>query len=140
MARWSGLCHASYEELTSVPEIGERIAESVVQYFAVAKNKELIDRLIAYGLKTEVEKHEEIDGNGILDGKTFVISGVFSRISREALADLIKKQGGKVLSSISAKLDFLVAGENMGPSKKEKAENLNIRIISESDFFDMIGQ
>jgi len=134
------LAAASYEELTEVPEIGERIAESVVQYFATAKNKELIDRLIAYGLKTEVEKHEEIDGNGILDGKTFVISGVFSRISREALADLIKKKGGKVLSSISAKLDFLVAGENMGPSKKEKAENLNIRIISESDFFDMIGQ
>jgi DNA ligase (NAD+) len=86
-----------------------------------------------------VEEGEEIAGNHVLEGKTFVISGVFSRVSRDELTDLIKKNGGKVVSSISSKLDYLVAGENMGPSKREKAEKLNINTISEDDFFHMIG-
>jgi DNA ligase (NAD+) len=133
------LAQASFDELISVPEIGERIAESVIQYFSDPKNKELVDRLEGYGLQTKVEEGEEIAGNHVLEGKTFVISGVFSRVSRDELTDLIKKNGGKVVSSISSKLDYLVAGENMGPSKREKAEKLNINTISEDDFFHMIG-
>jgi len=132
------LMKATYEELISVPEIGDRIAESVQQYFSEPKNQSLVGRLRQYGLNTEVVENEESNGNNVLEGKTFVISGVFSRVSREDLKDLIKQYGGKVVSSISAKLDFLVAGENMGPSKKQKAEKLKITTINEEDFFRMI--
>ncbi len=129
---------ASFEELITVPEIGDRIAESVQLYFSDAKNQVIVDRLERYGLKMKIEATKENVSNNILEGKTFVISGVFSRVSREELKDLIKQYGGKVVSSISAKLDYLVAGENMGPSKKQKAEKLNINTISEDDFFHMI--
>lgn len=132
------LTKATYEDLISVPEIGDRIAESVQQYFSEPKNQALLDRLKHYGLKTELAENKEIAGNNVLEGKTFVISGVFSKVSREELKDLIKQNGGKVVSSISAKLDFLVAGENMGPSKKQKAEKLNITTIDENEFFRMI--
>jgi DNA ligase (NAD+) len=134
------LAVATYEELISVPEIGERIAESVIQYFSDEENLRLIGRLEQYGLQTKHEESEEININNTLEGKTFVISGVFTRVSREGLTDLIKQNGGKLVSSISSKLDFLVAGDNMGPAKRQKAENLGISIISEDDFFDMIGQ
>jgi len=132
------LAKATYEDLISVPEIGDRIAESVQQYFSEPINQALLDRLKHYGLKTEITENKEIASNNILEGKTFVISGVFSKVSREELKDLIKQNGGKVVSSISAKLDFLVAGENMGPSKKQKAEKLNITTIDENEFFRMI--
>jgi DNA ligase (NAD+) len=134
------LSKATLEELTMVPEIGDRIAESVQQYFSDPQNQVLVDRLEAYGLRTKVEESKEIERNDILEGKTFVISGVFTRVSREELQDLIRQNGGKVVSSISAKLNYLVAGENMGPSKKQKAEKLNINTISEDDFFDMLGK
>ncbi len=132
------LMKATYEELISVPEIGDRIAKSVQQYFSEPKNQSLVERLKQYGLNMEVEENEESNANNVLEGKTFVISGVFSRVSREDLKDLIKQYGGKVVSSISARLDFLVAGENMGPSKKQKAEKLNITTVNEDDFFRMI--
>lgn len=134
------LSAAGFNDLINVPEIGDRIAESVVQYFSDERNKELINRLEQYGLQTSIHENEENSVNNILEGKTFVISGVFTRVSREELTDLIKKNGGKIVSSISARLDYLVAGENMGPSKKQKAEELNITTISEDDFFDMIGK
>lgn len=134
------LSAAGFDDLITVPEIGDRIAESVVQYFSDERNKELINRLEQYGLQTSIHENEENSVNNILEGKTFVISGVFTRVSREELTDLIKKNGGKIVSSISARLDYLVAGENMGPSKKQKAEELNITTISEDDFFDMIGK
>ncbi len=134
------LAGATFEELISVPEIGERIAESVMQYFAEPENLELVHRLEQFGLQVRIAENEENSLNNVLEGKTFVISGVFSRVSREELTDMIKKNGGKLVSSISGKLDFLVAGENMGPSKKQKAEKLNITTISEDDFFDMIGK
>lgn len=134
----SALAAASYEELVAVPEIGERIAQSVLEYFEDSKNQELVGRLEQYGLQTSSEANEESGGNNILEGKTFVISGVFTRVSREEIKELIKQNGGKVVSSISSKLNYLLAGENMGPSKKQKAEKLNIEIISEDDFFDMI--
>jgi DNA ligase (NAD+) len=99
----------------------------------------LIERLKSYGLSLQTVQEKEIEGNNILEGKTFVISGVFEKVGREELKSLIKQNGGKVLSSISAKLDYLVAGDKMGPSKKEKAQNLNITTISEDDFLDMIA-
>lgn len=134
------LAAASFEELISVPEIGDRIAESVIQYFSDEKNLQIIERMEQYGLQTKNDISEEIEGKNVLNGKTFVISGVFTRVNRDGMTDLIKQHGGKLVSSISSKLDFLVAGENMGPAKKQKAEKLNISIVSEDDFFDMIGQ
>lgn len=131
---------ATYEELVEVPEIGERIADSLRAYFNDPKNKELIDRLEQYGLQTKSNAIKENVGNNTLDGKTFVISGVFEKVSRDELKELIKHHGGKVLSSISSKLDYLVAGDKMGPSKLEKAQNLNITTINEDDFLDMIGK
>ena len=132
------LANATYEELIDVPEIGERIAESLRLYFETPKNIELVERLIQYGLMTQVHEIKENKGNNILEGKTFVISGVFEKVSRDDLKVLIKNYGGKVLSSISSKLDYLVAGDKMGPSKMEKAQKLNIRTISEDDFLNMI--
>ena len=132
------LANASYDELMEVPEIGERIAESVRQYFGDSKNTLLIERLIHYGLTTKLEESKENKGNNVLEGKTFVISGVFEKMSRENLKELIKNHGGKVITSISSKLDYLVAGDKMGPSKLEKAQKLNISMLSEDEFFDMI--
>jgi len=126
--------------LIEAPEIGERIAESLRSYFNDPKNLVLIDRLKKNGLRTKISETEENGVNDILDGKTFVISGVFEKFGREELKDLIKKHGGKVLSSISAKLDYLVAGENMGPSKLEKAQKMDIKTITEDDFLNMLGK
>ena len=134
------LAAATYDELIAVPEIGEIIARSVIDYFSKEKNRILIERLIRYGLRTKLEEDKEFEGNHELDGKTFVISGVFKKVSRDELKELIKKHGGRVVSSISSKLDYLVAGENMGPAKKQKAEQLNITTISEDEFFDLIGK
>ncbi len=132
------LSKASFEELVEVPEIGDRIAESVVQYFQNELNQHEIRRLKDAGLRFEVEERQDVAKSDVLVGKTFVISGVFSKLSREQLKELIKSNGGKVLSSVSGKLDYLVAGENMGPAKLEKANKLNITIISEDDFLQMI--
>lgn len=134
------LADATYHQLESMPEIGERIAQSVRQYFDNPHNRQLIARLEAYGLTLEAVKSQEFEGKNILNGKSFVISGVFEKMNREELKEQIKQHGGKVLSSISSKLNYLLAGENMGPSKKEKAEKLGINIISEDDFLGMIGK
>lgn len=134
------LVKASYDELIEVPEIGDRIAESLRSYFDDAKNIRLIERLEQYGLQTKVLETKENEVNNVLDGKTFVISGVFEKVSRDEVKALIKNYGGKVLSSISSKLDYLVAGDKMGPSKLEKAQKLNITTITEDDFLEMIGK
>ncbi len=132
------LSEASFEELIAVPEIGDRIAESVIDFFQQEKNQKLIHELKAAGLQFEIEEVEIVtEGSNLLD-KTFVISGVFSQFSRDELKDKIKLNGGKVVSSISAKLDYLVAGDNMGPAKLEKATKLGIHIISEEEFIQMI--
>ena len=130
---------ASREELEAVPEIGERIAESVVHFFSQEKNQILIQELREAGLQFEIEEVEIVHESTNLADKTFVISGVFSHFSRDELKDKIKMNGGKVVSSISAKLDYLVAGENMGPAKLEKATQLGIHIISEQEFINMIN-
>ncbi len=129
---------ASLEELTAVDEIGPRIAQSVVEFFQNEINQEIISRLKTYGLQFEISVDQLLNQTEILKGKAFVISGVFEKVSREELKKIIEDNGGKVGSSISSKTDFLVAGDNMGPSKKTKAEALGVQIISEDLFLEMI--
>ncbi|MBW8051432.1 MAG: NAD-dependent DNA ligase LigA [Cytophagales bacterium] len=138
------LAQASYEQLIEVPEIGDKIAQSLVEYFKSKKKLQLIERLKKYGLKfaltpnLSAKSGEGVGAPLLLKGKTFVISGVFESFSREELKEKIKNNGGKVLSSISAKLDYLLAGNKMGPAKLQKAKNLGTNIISEKDFLYMI--
>jgi len=133
------LMAASKEEIQSVYEIGERIAESVTEYFSNPLHRAQIEGLRKYGLQLAAKEKETIQLGDALAGKTFVISGVFGQFSREELAELIESHGGKILSSISGKLNFLVAGDKMGPSKQVKAEKLGIPIISEQELLQMIG-
>jgi DNA ligase (NAD+) len=133
------LIAATYDELIEVPEIGERIAQSLIGYFEEPKNIDLINRLKEAGLKFEIdESANELAGDS-LNGLSFVISGVFEKYGRDELKELIKSHGGKIVSSISAKLDYLVAGDKMGPAKLDKANKLNINIISETDLDNMIN-
>ena len=132
------LAAASLEELTAIDEIGVRIADSIHEYFAKNSNVAQINELKDAGLCFEVKESSNKPQSDKLNGKTFVISGVFEKYSRDELKNLIEENGGKILSSISAKLDFLVAGDNMGPSKLEKATKLNIKMISEDELEKMI--
>jgi len=132
----NSLMAAEREQLIEVDEIGDRIADSLIDYFSDSKNISLINRLKQEGL--QLVSQEKIGTSTILADHKFVISGVFTRISREELKEKIESLGGIVVSSISAKTSFLVAGEGMGPSKKSKAERLGISIIDESTFFKMI--
>lgn len=133
------LAAASEEEIASVYEVGERIAQSVVEYFANDTHRQQIAALKEHGLQLAVEEKATEQLSDRLAGKSFVISGVFEQFSREELTALIENHGGKMLSSISTKLDYLVAGDKMGPSKLAKAEKLNIPIISEQDLLDLIA-
>ena len=132
------LMKASFEELIAVDEIGERIAQSILNYFAKEEHIELIYFLKAEGLQFEAIIKEVVLEGDQLSGKTFLISGVFEKFSRDELKEKIEKNGGKILSSISSKLNYLVAGENMGPSKLQKAQSLNIPIISDEELIKMI--
>ena len=127
---------ASIEELTSVEEIGQIIAESISKFLANNENIEIIERLSNHGIQFEAE--EIIKASNSLEGKTFVVSGTFSH-SRDEIKRLIELNGGKNVSSISGKLDYLLAGNKMGPEKRKKAEQFNIPIISESEFMTMIS-
>lgn len=132
------IINATYDELIAVPEIGERIAQSVLSFFSDKDNLLEIERLKKAGLQfTSTFKEAEKISN-VLESKSFVISGVFSNYERDQLKEIIEQNGGKVLSSVSGKLDYLLAGENMGPSKKEKAEKLGVKIISENDFESLL--
>ena len=132
------LMSARYEDLTEVPEIGERIAESVVSYFNNEDNLEMVSRLKAASLCFEIDESKLQNLSDRFAGSTFVISGVFENYGRDQLKDIIKDNGGKVVSAISGKLNYLVAGDNMGPAKLEKAHKLGIRIISEAEFDEML--
>lgn len=134
------LAHASYDELIDVPEIGERIANSVIDFFKDEENQEEVQRLKDAGLQMEYVAEEVQQASDVLDGKSFVISGVFENYERDELKEVIKNNGGKVISAISGKLDYLLAGDKMGPAKKEKAEKLGVQIISEQDFEKMLSQ
>jgi len=130
---------ASFEELNAVEEIGDRIAFSVQEYFGNEKHKAEIEKLRAQGLQFVSEEKEVKLASNVLSGKTFIISGVFEKYSRDELTQIIEQNGGKMVSSISAKLNYLVAGDNMGPAKLEKAQKLNIPIISDDELLEMIG-
>jgi len=134
------LIRASFDELVAVEEIGEKIAESVINYFKKEEHIKIIERLKEKGVKLEIKD----DGStsvyeNKLQGKSFVVSGVFKNYSRDEIKALIERYGGKNTSSISSKTDYLLAGDKMGPSKKEKALKLNIPVISEEDFEKMIS-
>ena len=133
------LMAASMEDLVRLDEIGERIAQSVIAFFAEDKNRKLIERLKKYGLQFSLSEAQLVNQSNTLEGKTFVVSGVFETLGRTELKKLIEDNGGKVATSISAKTSYVVAGDNMGPSKKIKAEGLGIPIISESDFLGMLA-
>lgn len=131
------LMQASFDELIAVDEIGEKIAISVQQYFLDERNVEIINRLKSYGLQFEVIEAENASTK--LEGKSIVVSGVFSSMSRNEIKGLIELNGGKNVGSISKKTSFVLAGENMGPSKYQKANDLEIPIISEEEFLKMIN-
>lgn len=132
------LGNASLMDLILVDEIGERIAQSVVEFFENPENQIIIQRLKDYGVQLEAKTVFNPDATDKLAGKTFVVSGVFEKFSRDDLKKSIEDNGGKVGSSISAKTDYVVAGDNMGPAKLEKANKLNVPIISEDDFIAML--
>ncbi|GIL24102.1 MAG: DNA ligase [Bacteroidota bacterium] len=136
----TNLRQATYEALLEAPEVGEKIAQSVVAYFNDIDNQHEIDRLIAAGLQFESNQKDPELVSSVLGDKSFVISGVFKNYERDQLKDIILAHGGKVLSSVSGKLDYLLAGENMGPAKREKAEKLGVKIISESEFEMMLKE
>jgi DNA ligase (NAD+) len=125
-------------DLVLVDEIGERIAQSVVDFFQNKENRIIIERLKRCGVQFEIVEIINPNATNKLAGQTFVISGVFEEFSRDDLKKAIEDNGGKVGSSISAKTDYVIAGANMGPAKLEKAVKLNIPIISENDFQKMI--
>jgi DNA ligase (NAD+) len=132
------LIGASYEELTAVDEIGDIIAKSIRQYFSDSRNVELVRRLQEAGLQFSLPE-TAAPGKGKLSNINFVISGVFSKFSRQEMQQLIEQHGGRLLGSVSSNTNFIVAGEGMGPSKREKALKLGITVISEDDLLDMIG-
>lgn len=128
---------ATQEELINVNEIGDKIAEQVVRFFADEKNQLMVTSLISSGLQFEVKEEEGFERSDKLAGKSFLVSGTFS-ISRDDLKKLIEANGGRNVSSVSGKLDYLVAGDKMGPEKLKKAEELNVKIITEQEFFELI--
>jgi DNA ligase (NAD+) len=133
------LINADSEQLTNVREIGPKIASSIISYFKDEENIEIISRLKSAGLEF-VSKEQAIQKADKLEGKVIVISGVFSKHSREEYKEIIERNGGKTATSVSGKTSYILAGENMGQSKKEKAEDLKIPIISETDFLSEIGE
>lgn len=131
--------NASEEDLINIEEIGESIAKSVIDFFASEQNREIVERLKQYGVQLEISAEKLANQTDKLAGNTFVISGVFEKVSRNELKKLIEDNGGKVSSSISAKTNYLVAGENMGPSKLAKAEKLGTTMLSEDEFLEMVN-
>ncbi len=133
------IANSTFEELIEIPEIGERIAGSIIDYFKNPENRETLQSLKEAGLNFEIEEPDKaIAGDKPLEGNTIVVSGVFEKYSRNQLKELIELKGGQNTSSLSSKTSYLLAGENMGPEKRKKAEKLNIPIISEADFEALI--
>ncbi|MEK6451437.1 MULTISPECIES: NAD-dependent DNA ligase LigA [unclassified Myroides] len=132
------LAEAPLMELIMVDEIGERIAQSVIDFFSSSINKEIINRLKSYGVQFVLEEKESTVVSNVLEGKTLVVSGVFSKMSRDEIKQAIEDHGGKNGSSITSKTSYVVAGDKMGPSKLEKANKLGVTILSEDDFLALI--
>ena len=134
------LMSKSRDELTAIDDIGPRIADAVIEFFCVPSNKVIIDRLRDAGVQMSMPEEDKEGRSDILAGQTIVISGVFSRHSREEYKEMIEKNGGKNSGSISKKTSFVLAGENMGPAKLEKARSLGVPIINENEFLEKIGR
>ena len=132
------LAKASLDDLMQVDEIGARIAESIIRYFADERNREQIERLREAGVRLEMEELDMSEYTDKLEGKSIVISGVFTHHSRDEYKEIIEKNGGKNVGSISKKTSFILAGENMGPAKLEKANKLGIPIFTENDFLKLL--
>jgi DNA ligase (NAD+) len=132
------LMAATPEELKDVEEIGERISESVIDFFSDSRNRQIVERLREQGLQLS-EKERAISGINTLGGKAFVVSGKFEHHSRDGIKEAVELNGGRIVSSISTKTDFVIAGMDMGPAKLKKAESLGISIISEDEFQQMIS-
>ena len=130
---------ASFEQLIAVDEIGETIAKSIKEYFLQKENLEMIDRLKNSGVKLVLEEPSNDSHGNKLSGLTLVVSGVFLKYDRASIKNIIKLQKGKVTSSISSKTDYLIAGENMGPAKREKALDLGVKILTETEFLNLIS-
>jgi len=134
------LASASLEELTQVEGVGDVIAQSVISYFRQPANQEIIERLRGYGVQMSLSEQQMQTVGDTLSGKSIVISGVFAHHSRDEYKTLIEQHGGKNVGSISGKTSFILAGDNMGPSKLQKAEKLGIPIVNEEEFLTMIGE
>lgn len=134
------LINASFEDLVSVDEIGDKIAYSIINHFSILTNAQIVERLKRYGLKLaqEEKSDNEVLGNK-LNGLSIIISGVFSNYTREEIKELIETHGGKNVASVSSKTSYLVAGKNIGPSKLEKAKKLGVPIINEEEFINLIS-
>ena len=128
----------TYEQLVEVEEIGERIAASVIEFFANETNRELVENLRNAGLRFEVCQEAAVAVSDKLKGLSIVVSGVFSLHSRDEYKRLIEDNGGKNVGSVSKSTSFILAGENMGPSKLEKAKKLGVRIVDEEEFLAML--
>ena len=141
MGSIDNIINASVEELTEIEEVGEKIAVSIKDFFSDERNINITNKLREAGLQFEQEKKaaKDEDSSGILSGKSIVVSGVFSTMSRDEIKQLIEDLGGKNVSSISSKTSFIVAGDKMGPEKRKKAEALGIEIKSEAEFLEMIN-
>ena len=131
---------ASFEDLTAVDESGERIARSIIAYFADERNRTLVNRLMEYGLQMSVPEEKLANRSEKLKGLSIVISGTFAKHSRDEYKAMIEQHGGKNSGSVSGKTDYILAGDNMGPAKLEKAAKLGVKIINEDEFLNMIAE
>ena len=127
---------ATTEELAEAEEVGAKIADAIVEYFANEHNRTIVERLRSAGLKFEIEDKQR--SSNALEGKSVVISGKFAGRSRDDMKALVEEHGGRNLAAVSANVDFIVAGENMGPAKRQKAEKLGITILNEEEFMALI--
>ncbi|NMC40411.1 MAG: NAD-dependent DNA ligase LigA, partial [Bacteroidales bacterium] len=132
------LMSAGLEELTAIDEIGPKIAASIIAYMRDKENAEIIGKLKQHGIRLAMEKESASPSGGRLSGLTIVISGVFRSHTREEYKEIIERNGGRNVSSVGPGVSFILAGDNMGPAKKSKAESLGIRIVSEDEFLKMI--
>ncbi|MDE6199264.1 MAG: NAD-dependent DNA ligase LigA, partial [Muribaculaceae bacterium] len=144
IARASGnidrLMAMSEEELMAIDDVGPNIARGIIEFFSDERNRQIVERLRRSGVTLEAPATDDVATSDLLKGKSIVISGTFNRYSRDQYKALIERHGGKNVGSISKKTDMVLAGENMGPAKLEKAKSLNIPIIDENTFLDMIGE
>ena len=131
------IANATIEELSEAEEVGSKIAVAIKEYFALEENRKIIETLRSAGLQFEVK--DKVQTSNALEGKSVVISGKFEGRSRDDMKALVEQHGGRNLAAVSANVDFIVAGENMGPAKRQKAEKLGIAILSEAEFLALIS-